>query len=94
VSLRADDSASTLLRASLDALLDPQILLEAARDTSAGIVDFVYRELNQATSDYLGLSREELLGRGVVETMPGRRSAVRLATCRHRRFRVRDDESL
>ncbi|MGV0992931.1 MAG: PAS domain S-box protein [Mycobacterium sp.] len=60
-----------LLRASTDALLDPQFLLEAARDASGQIVDFLYRELNQATCDYLGLSRAELIGRGVVETMPG-----------------------
>ena len=59
------------LQASTDALLDPQVLLEAAVDSSGQIVDFLYREVNQATCDYLGLSREELLGRGVVETMPG-----------------------
>jgi PAS domain S-box-containing protein len=71
VSPGPEDSASTLLRASIDALLDPQVLLEAARDSSDEIVDFVYREVNQATCEYLGLPREELLGRGVVETMPG-----------------------
>lgn len=64
-------SAEALLRASLDALLDPHVLLEAERDPSGRIVDFLYRDVNQATCAYLGLSREELLGRGVVETMPG-----------------------
>ena len=65
-----------LMRASADALLDPQFLLEAARDASGQIVDFRYREMNQATCDYLGLSREELIGRGVVETMPGVRDTL------------------
>lgn len=52
-------------------MLDPQVLLEAVTDSSGQIIDFLHRELNQATCDYLGLSREELLGRGAVETMPG-----------------------
>lgn len=71
-----DELALALLRASTDALLDPQVLLEAARDSSGQIVDFLYREINQATSDYLGLSRAELIGRGVVETMPGIRDTL------------------
>lgn len=71
-----DVLALALLRASTDALLDPQVLLEAARDSSGQIVDFLYREINQATSDYLGLSRAELIGRGVVETMPGIRDTL------------------
>ena len=65
-----------LLRASADSMLDPQVLLEAMRDSSGKIVDFAYREANRATCDYLGLSREELLGRGVVETMPGIKVAL------------------
>ena len=69
-------SAEALLRASLDALLDPHVLLEAARDSSGQIVDFLYREVNQATCDYLGLSRDDLIGRGVVETMPGIRETL------------------
>lgn len=63
--------ARELMRASADALLDPQVLLEAVRDTSGRITDFTYRGVNRATCDYLGLSPEDLLGRGVVETMPG-----------------------
>lgn len=71
-----DELALSLLRASTDALLDPQVLLEATRDSSGRIVDFLYREVNQATCDYLGLSRAELIGRGVVETMPGIRDTL------------------
>jgi serine phosphatase RsbU (regulator of sigma subunit) len=72
----SDELALSLLRASTDALLDPQVLLEALRDTSGQVVDFLYREVNQATCDYLGLSREELIGHGIVETMPGMRETL------------------
>ena len=63
--------AFSLMRARADAMLDPQVLLEVVRNSSGQIADFRYTEVNRATCDYLGLSREELLGRGVVETMPG-----------------------
>ena len=65
-----------LLRATTGALLDPQVLLEAARDSSGHVVDFLFTEVNQATCDCLGLSREELIGRGVLETMPGIKDAL------------------
>jgi len=64
------------LRTAAEAMLDPQVLLEAARDSSGQVVDFVYREVNRATCDYLGMAREDLLGRGVVETMPGLKGAL------------------
>ena len=66
-----ETAAAESARVAADALLDPQVLLEPARDCSGRIVDFVYREVNDATCEYLGLSREDLLGRGVVETLPG-----------------------
>ncbi len=52
-------------------MLDPQVLLEAVTDNRGTITDFVYRELNQATCDYLGLAREDLLGHGLLELTPG-----------------------
>jgi sigma-B regulation protein RsbU (phosphoserine phosphatase) len=70
------DAARSLLRASADALLDPHVLLEAQRDSHGQVVDFIYREVNQATCNYLGLSREDLLGRGLVEIMPGAKGAL------------------
>lgn len=45
--------------------------MEAVRDPAGQVIDFVYRELNLATCDYLGLPRADLLGRGIVEIMPG-----------------------
>ena len=70
------ESAAALLRASTEALLDPQVLLEAVRDSSGRVVDFRYREVNQATCDYFGLARDDILGRGMVETLPGIREAL------------------
>lgn len=75
------DAARSLLRSSVDALLDPQVLLEAVRDSHGRVLDLVYRELNQATCDYLGLSRADLLGHGLLETTPGLAEAGLFAAC-------------
>ena len=71
-----DHATLAVLRASADALLDPCALLEAVRDSSGRIVDFCYRQVNQATCDQFGLSRGELVGRGVVETSPGEKELL------------------
>lgn len=62
--------AAGLLRASSDAMLDPQVLLEAVRDSGGRIVDFVYREANLATFQYLDVTRDDLVGRTLLEVMP------------------------
>ena len=64
-------TAAEALRAAADSLLDPQVLLEADRDSTGEVIDFVYRDVNQATCDYLGMARADILGRGAVEMMPG-----------------------
>lgn len=64
-------SGEELLRAISDAMLDPQVLLDAVRDANGRVADFVYRDVNHATCDYLGLAREELIGRGLLEMSPG-----------------------
>ena len=61
---------SNLLRISSDAMLDPQVLVEAVR-SEGPIVDLVYREVNRAACGYLGLPRAELVGHSLVETFPG-----------------------
>ena len=62
--------AHDLLRASADGMLDPQALLEAVRDSSGKITDFIYRDVNRATCDYLGIPRDGLIGRTLRQTMP------------------------
>lgn len=70
------DTERVQLQATADAILTPQVLLEALRNSSGQVVDFLYREVNKAACDYLGVSRGELLGRRILELMPG--LAVRL----------------
>lgn len=59
------------LRASVDGMLDPQVLLSPQRDHSGAIVDFIYLEINRATTEYLSLDRQALIGRSLLETNPG-----------------------
>jgi sigma-B regulation protein RsbU (phosphoserine phosphatase) len=64
------DEASALLQANADAFTDPQMLLEAVRDDSQEIVDFIYRAVNPATCENLGVPRDKLIGRSAAETLP------------------------
>jgi len=64
------EQAEALLRASFDAVLDPQMLIEAARDQAGRIVDFAYRDVNKATCEALGVARDKLVGRRLRETLP------------------------
>lgn len=67
------------LRASLDGMLDPQVLVAPVRDDSDAIVDFVYLEANRATTQYLSMSAESLIGKSMLETMPGIKDSGLLA---------------
>lgn len=64
--------ANRLLRATVDSMLDPQMLLEAVRDPATGqAVDFIYREANAAACKDMATTRDELIGRTVLELLPG-----------------------
>lgn len=65
------EAARDLMRVSSDALLDPLVLLQEVPDSGGRVVDFVYREVNQAACDYLGLSRAELIDHRLLEISPG-----------------------
>lgn len=67
----ARERARTLLRATTDAMLDPQALLEAVRDDDARVTDFTFGEVNPAACAYLERRREDLLGASLIETLPG-----------------------
>jgi len=62
--------AVVLMRVWADALIDPVVLYEAVRDDSGRVVDFVCRDLNRAACEEVGLTRPDLLGRSLVETLP------------------------
>jgi len=59
------------LRATVDSLLDPLVRLEAERDESGEIVDFIFSEANPAACEYLKLTYEEFIGARVLELFPG-----------------------
>ncbi|MGV1089539.1 MAG: PAS domain S-box protein, partial [Mycobacterium sp.] len=78
------DSDRNLLRASMDAMINPQVLIEAVREPGGKVVDFFYRNANRATLSSLGLSEEELIGASALKTLPRRDGPgllPRLAQC-------------
>lgn len=72
-----------LLRASADAMLDPQVLLEAVRDPEGRVEDFRYIAANRAAYLYLQVSEEELLARNVLDTLPNLEESGLMARYAH-----------
>ncbi len=62
------------LAATLNALLDPHVLLGPVRDGEGRIVDFRYLEANAAACAYNQLSREQLLGSSLLALLPAHRT--------------------
>lgn len=69
-AVEAARRAVVLMRVWADALPDPVVLYEAVRDDGGRIVDFVCRDLNRATCEEVGMTRSDLLGRRLLETLP------------------------
>jgi PAS domain S-box-containing protein len=67
------------LRAALDSMLDPHVLLTAVRDDHGHIVDFVYADANQAACAYDDMTYDELVGARLLDLMPGHASSGLLA---------------
>jgi diguanylate cyclase (GGDEF)-like protein len=63
--------ARQLLRGVIDSQLDPWVYLEAVRDPAGCIVDFAYRDANEAALAANRLSREQLLQSTLLELLPG-----------------------
>ncbi|MEI6621248.1 MAG: PAS domain S-box protein, partial [Actinomycetes bacterium] len=59
------------LRATMDSLMDPHVLLEAVRDEAGMIVDFVYTDANPAACAYTGLDYQDLVGARLLDLLPG-----------------------
>ena len=68
------DIERTRLRATLDSLLDPHVMLEAVRDEKGKIIDFLYTDANEAACSYNKLSRAQFVGRRLLELLPGHTS--------------------
>ena len=58
------------LRAIVDTLADPWVMLGAVRDRDGRLVDFVYTDANEAACAVNRVSRDELLGRRLLDLLP------------------------
>ncbi len=74
-----DDALPGRIRAILDSLLDPHILLTAVRDESGGIIDFVFADANPAACEFNQLPCGELVGRRLLDLHPAAESSGLLA---------------
>ena len=59
------------LESALDALLEPHVVLEAVRNSSGVIADFVYVEANAAACEYNGMDHRDLVGARLLDLFPG-----------------------
>lgn len=58
------------LRATLDSLLDPHILTQPIRGGDGSVMDIVCADANPAACAWLGIGREQLLGRRMLKLFP------------------------
>lgn len=58
------------LDATLQSVFDPYVLAELVRDQSGRVVDFRYIETNPAACAWIGVDRDHLLGRRMLEVFP------------------------
>jgi diguanylate cyclase (GGDEF)-like protein/PAS domain S-box-containing protein len=64
-------SAEQLRRdATLGILFDPYVLMEPVRDAGGRVVDFIYLDANPAAYDWIGVDREHLRGRRLLDVFP------------------------
>lgn len=62
--------ASDRIRATLDSLLDPHVLLRAVRDENGQIKDFIFADANQAACQYNKMPRERMVGGSLLGILP------------------------
>ncbi|MEI8081003.1 MAG: PAS domain S-box protein, partial [Actinomycetes bacterium] len=70
------------LRATMDSLIDPHVLMEAIRDSAGTVVDFVYTDANAAACADAGLDYQDLMGARLTEVAPAHVRAELLDTYR------------
>jgi PAS domain S-box-containing protein len=74
-ALDALQESAERFRATLQTLIDPLVLLTAARDADGSVVDFVYAFANDAACAVHGVAREGLIGRCLLGFLPEARSS-------------------
>ncbi|WP_166793214.1 sensor domain-containing protein [Cryobacterium lactosi] len=67
---RATESERAILRASLDSLADPYVVVTAARDPHGAVVDLLVTEANPAACEFQQATRDQLLGSSLLEQLP------------------------
>jgi diguanylate cyclase (GGDEF)-like protein/PAS domain S-box-containing protein len=68
---RVADAEARRREAMLNSMLDPHVLMKAIRNASGEIVDFMYIDANDAACTYNSIERDDLLGKTVMELLPG-----------------------
>lgn len=63
------------LRAVMDSLIDPHVLLTAIWDDKGNIVDFRYTDANPAACLYNQMTREQLIGKTLLEILPAHKAS-------------------
>ena len=71
--LALSEAESVRLRATLDSLLDPIALLEVVRDVDGRAIDLRYVDANDAAIAYNRTTREDMLGRTMLDLFPNLR---------------------
>ncbi len=66
------------LRATLDSLLDPHVMMQPVRDGNGLITDFVITQANPAACSYQGTTRDKLVGKRLLELFPSQGPSARL----------------
>jgi signal transduction histidine kinase len=68
--VRGTGAAEEQLRATLDSLLDPHVLVRPVRDAGGHARDFICFEANEAAGAHLGRTREDLVGTRLADLLP------------------------
>ena len=77
------DADQAALRATVDSLLDPLVRMQAERDESGKIVDFIFQEANPAACEYNKLTYEEFIGARLLDLFPGQAGMGLVEMYRH-----------
>lgn len=72
---QASSRISERLTDTINAMIDPLVLLTPVRDDDGAIVDFVHEDVNEAAARHTHSTRDELIGRRLFELVPGQRTS-------------------
>ncbi|MCB9412335.1 MAG: EAL domain-containing protein [Actinobacteria bacterium] len=65
------EGVTTLLRAAMDTMLDPMVMMEPVRNDLGEISDFIVVDGNEAFFRFVGQDRDQYLGTALLTTVPG-----------------------